>query len=1179
MIKSKVKSTTKREPSKKKTIQVKKKTTRKSISNPIPYEVTITNNPPHLYPTLDDPDFNLKISNKKEFNDNKYVGTIKKNIVEESDRLCNVEFELSPHQMFVRNFMSYHTPYNGLLLYHGLGSGKTCASIGIAEEIRDHLKQIGDTRQTIIVASPNVQENFRLQLFDERKLQHIEGKWNINSCTGNKMLHEIDPTGTRNMSREEVITYINRIIKTSYLFMGYVGFANYVDKKMEIDPSMSEEHRARILKSKMKKHFTGRLIIIDEIHNIRMSDVDKDKRVANSLSNLVQYSGTMKLVFLSATPMYNNYTEIVWLLNILNRNDKREAVDIRDIFEPNGSFKTDPTGAEIGKELFMRKATGYISFVRGENPYTFPYRIWPREFNNKMEINSENYPSKQAFNSKPILQAIETLSLHKSPIGAYQERGYNMIMKSLIDSDIFVSKKSQMSFEDIDSFGYTLLQRPMEALNIVYPHPDFDDDNEIDPKYLVGNGGLSRIMRFKESPDLTRYDYEYIDESKYGRIFSPDNIGNYSGKINTICETIMNSTGVILIFSKYIDGGLVPMALALEEIGISRFNKRSLFKTPPTEPIDGISLKPRKYTTGKFKPAKYVLISGDKGLSEDNLEDIKAVTNHSNKDGGDVKVVLISVAGSEGIDLSFIRQVHIMDPWYNMNRIEQILGRAIRTCSHKLLPYSHRNVELYLYGTILSDMEIESVDLYIYRIAERKALQSGRITRILKKCAVDCILNKEQMGFGVDEMDITVTQELSSRKKIKYRVGDRPFSSACDYLEECQYKCKPDMISDFDVSNDTYYESFAKMNIEKLIQRIRSLFKEKFFYRDTELIRSINILRNYSVLEINMALTRLIEDKTEFITDGYGRIGRLINIGDIYFFKPFELLDNHRVSIHDISTPIDHKHDKIVVSIPEQIEKLVPEVSGDRIVLIDEMNEKYIKAFTATEILRGEKDTYVFFSKIISLIEDVLKVDEDTHRAVVTHNIVDMLEFSDMMVLLNHDTWDGDFMSRVKKYIDENTIYDKKHKISGIILQNKGKYVLVVKRDTDEKWRESEYSDNEDLSIEIGKLSKLYLPMMKKMNNVIGLTTSVSSTADNRVFKIKYTDNPRNNGARCDQSSKPDIMRVVHQISPEFDDITQKLSKIELCVLQEMLFRLYNLRNKDKRVWYLNPGLYSFIVN
>jgi hypothetical protein len=139
------------------------------------------------------------------------------------------------------------------------------------------------------------------------------------------MIQEIDPTGTRGMSRDNVISYINRIINASYLFMGYVGFANYIDKKMAIDESLSEEHKERILSSKMKKHFTGRLIIIDEIHNIRMSDVDKNKRVANSLMKLVERSGTMKLVFLSATPMYNNYTEIIWLLNILNLNDNRET--------------------------------------------------------------------------------------------------------------------------------------------------------------------------------------------------------------------------------------------------------------------------------------------------------------------------------------------------------------------------------------------------------------------------------------------------------------------------------------------------------------------------------------------------------------------------------------------------------------------------------------------------------------------------------------------------------------------------------------------------------------------------------------------------------------------------------------------------------------------------------------
>ena len=52
------------------------------------------------------------------------------------------------------------------------------------------------------------------------------------------------------------------------------------------------------------------------------------------------------------------------------------------------------------------------------------------------------------------------------------------------------------------------------------------------------------------------------------------------------------------------------------------------------------------------------------------------------------------MAGSEGLDFKFIRQVHVLEPWYNMNRIEQIIGRAVRTCSHKDLPFEERNVEI-----------------------------------------------------------------------------------------------------------------------------------------------------------------------------------------------------------------------------------------------------------------------------------------------------------------------------------------------------------------------------------------------------------------------------------------------------------------------------------------------------
>ena len=124
----------------------------------------------YLYPNLNDPNFIVKIAEKKEFQDTKYDGTIY-DIKERAEILANSDFELSPHQAFVRNFLSSQTPYNSLLLFHGLGSGKTCSAIGVCEEYRDYMKSFGIKKRIIIVASPNVQYNFRLQLFDERKLK------------------------------------------------------------------------------------------------------------------------------------------------------------------------------------------------------------------------------------------------------------------------------------------------------------------------------------------------------------------------------------------------------------------------------------------------------------------------------------------------------------------------------------------------------------------------------------------------------------------------------------------------------------------------------------------------------------------------------------------------------------------------------------------------------------------------------------------------------------------------------------------------------------------------------------------------------------------------------------------------------------------------------------------------
>ena len=284
-----------------------------------------------LYPNLDDPNFNIKIAEKKEFNDTKYDGSVY-DVEEYANILKTAEYELLPQQAFVRNFLSFQTPYNSLLLFHGLGSGKTCSAIGVCEEMRDYLRQMGINKRIIIVASPNVQDNFKLQLFDDRKLKEVDGIWTIKGCLGNKLLKEINPTGMKGLKKDKIIQQVKNLINSSYSFQGYVQFSNEIVRKSgKIEDSMDTKIR------NLEFEYAGRLIVIDEVHNIRISDDNENKNVAKNLMFLVSVVSNLRLLLLSATPMFNNYKEIVWLLNLMNTNlfefeEKKEEI-ISEILE------------------------------------------------------------------------------------------------------------------------------------------------------------------------------------------------------------------------------------------------------------------------------------------------------------------------------------------------------------------------------------------------------------------------------------------------------------------------------------------------------------------------------------------------------------------------------------------------------------------------------------------------------------------------------------------------------------------------------------------------------------------------------------------------------------------------------------------------------------------------------
>ena len=102
----------------------------------------------YLYPRLEDEEFNLKLSQHKELRDHQYDGYIT-SVKDEAEALCNADFELATSE-FCENFMSFNTPYNSLLLYHGLGSGKTCSAIGISEEMRKYMKQLVNVSRLLL---------------------------------------------------------------------------------------------------------------------------------------------------------------------------------------------------------------------------------------------------------------------------------------------------------------------------------------------------------------------------------------------------------------------------------------------------------------------------------------------------------------------------------------------------------------------------------------------------------------------------------------------------------------------------------------------------------------------------------------------------------------------------------------------------------------------------------------------------------------------------------------------------------------------------------------------------------------------------------------------------------------------------------------------------------------------
>ena len=131
---------------------------------------------------------------------------------------------------------------------------------------------------------------------------------------------------------------------------------------------------------------------------------------------------------------------------------------------------------------------------------------------------------------------------------------------------------------------------------------------------------------------------------------------------------------------------------------------------------------------------------------------------------------------------------------------------------------------------MLDGTEEESADLYVYRLAENKSVKIGNITRVLKETAVDCVLNEKLNMLTEEVIGQNVKLSLASGKDIDYNVGYKPFSSICDYMESCSYKCQPEFeIREDKVLVTSYHEDFINVNIEKNNAKNKKFIQRKIY--------------------------------------------------------------------------------------------------------------------------------------------------------------------------------------------------------------------------------------------------------------------------------------------------------------------------------------------------------------
>ena len=969
------------------------------------------------YPSIYDPDFSHKIAkhgifkkyklsvNQKRLNDLYNAFDTNIPMPEDSKKHDTNIYILKPFQKMLRNFMSPYTPYRSILIYHEMGVGKTCTAITIAESLKNIVKN-SDSKIYVIRPDELERQIFDINVVHERKP--------LNQCTGDTYLQNPkfadlikNCMGGNDNSCEQLKLKVNKEIRNVYEFAGSQLWARKVQSAIDFktrnieDPKIIEEKT----KAVVQNMFNNSVIIVDEAHELRDSNEKEAKIVPPVLNKVLKYALNLRLIFLSATPIYDKPQNIVSLINYFLLNDKRPLMKESELFDLDGNLKPD------GRKILEHNTIGYISYLRGSNPYDFPIRISARyNIPNKL-VDLDNYPLKdirgKKLNKNDKIKhlelvdckmggaQLEILNYHVkyddipdldeddmdklsssepvfdtplTDIEEYEEdNNYNEseISKLSIKKSA-VSRKQRASTQDEYREKTVAYLFERQISNIVYQTLD-ECSNNI--KLAVGDLGLSQIVKKQPS----KWTYEFTDP-KYTKRFKLPELYNWGAKIAQAVELAIQSTGPIFIYTYFNSAGVIPLAFALEMNGFKRYKQHG---TPLLETAE----KDKTYR------GDYIIYTGKQSLSAYAKEYIdkrrKMIYETS------VKVFVGSSKASEGLNLFGYREAHILDPWHNINLTEQSIGRIIRTGSHIHLPPQERNVTVYQYAATLGDRE--SIDLKIYKICEGKAIKAGVIEKILKENALDCELNKDVNIYDSVYYNRLIPLNTSHNKQIKVSLADTEYSRSCFYMKNCSFSCHHTTDGKYDknknVENSEYAMPIMKFNYDKEVDEYKNLIIQLL---STSFNIKINNLRQYLkkliygekiIQDVNIPKKLTIIKKTKKQSHAKEEIAKEDDVDwddEDAFTSAIEELINNEITIKDKFG----RDGKIILS--GDYLRFIPEGNLEPNMSIQKQNMK-------TQLLKSEIDLKGFITKINEEQKRLIDTEELNYDEIL-HNTIEIIE-------------------------------------------------------------------------------------------------------------------------------------------------------------------------------------------